>query len=75
MKSNFLFYCSSLCLLLTCLLRKAIFVTAGEMRVGSCMSCLIRVSNGCFLGDKKKSGQQSRDLFMLMVTVFILREL
>lgn len=54
MKSNFPFYCSSLCLLLTCLLRKAIFVTAGEKRVGSCVSRLIRVSNACFLGDKKK---------------------
>lgn len=54
MKSNFLFYCSSLCLLLTCLLRKAGFVTTGEKREGSCMSRLIRVSNGCFLGDQKK---------------------
>lgn len=59
MKSNFLFYCSSLCLLLTCLLREAIFVTAGEKRVGSCVSRLIRVSNGCFLGDEKKKNQVS----------------
>lgn len=54
MKSNFHFYYSSLCLLLMCLLRKGIFVIAGERRVGSCASCLSRVSNGCFLGDQKK---------------------
>lgn len=74
MKSNFLFYWSSLCLFLMCLLREAIFVTAGEKQVVSFASHLI----GCFLGDKKKkkkkeSGQQSRDLLILMATVLFCR--
>lgn len=69
MKPNFLFYWSSLCLFLMCLLGEAIFVTAGEKHVVSCASHLI----GCFPGDKKKkSGQQS---FNVDGNSFVLQEL
>lgn len=68
MKPNFLFYWSSLCLFLMCLLGEAIFVTAGEKHVVSCASHLI----GCFPGDKKKKNQVNSPL-MLMATVLFCR--
>lgn len=72
MKSNFLFYWSSLCLFLMCLLREAIFVTAGEKQVVSCASHLI----GCFLGDKKKKIRSAiKGSFNVDGNSFILQEL